>query len=117
MPPLVGVTFEPMFIVAQSKIPVPDMVAAVLAAAELFNVTAPVTFNVTPVIVNVAAVVLVNVNDAIFVAKVVFNVGWLVAVVGITTISVATVPGVLVPADLVQLAVLAQSVLVPPAQV
>lgn len=63
---LVGRTVViPTFTDAHDRVPVPVMVAAVLAAAALFNVTASVTFNVTPVIVNVCKVVLVNLIEAI----------------------------------------------------
>jgi hypothetical protein len=103
--PVVEPTFKP----PQVKVPVPAIVAAVLALEEVFKVTSPVTVKVTPLTVSVAAVVLVKVNEAIFVVKLVLKVGWLVPVDGMTTISVATVPGVLEPEDGVQFAALFQA--------
>jgi hypothetical protein len=85
------------------------MAAAVLAAAELFRVTAPLTFKVTPVIVSVLVVVVVNVMEASAFAGATLNVGALV-VVGIITASPATAPGF--PFGL-QFVVVAQAVVVP----
>lgn len=111
-----GVTVDPTTTDAHDIVPVPVIVAAVLLPAALLSVTAPVTLKVCPVIVKVAAVP-EKVNDAMLVDSAVLRVGWLVTVAGITTISDALVPGVLVPLDLVQFAVLSQAVLVVPFQV
>jgi hypothetical protein len=86
----VGTTVVPTVKKPQANVPVPAIEQAIFPVTILFIVTAPVTVRATPEIVNVEFPV--KVKDAIEVARAELRVGS-VAVAGIITMSVATVPG------------------------